>query len=984
MPASRNSQNNPNIGRSKGYVATSAAEYEAHQAALAAERRFGQIQANTQQAIGAIKSQNFADSDVKRKALQEAQSNQSRAQQGMSELNQAKASGASAQEIKKIHDKYAISEQTLKQQRQSKSTAASVTAARRAAAKGSSTVQRIVPSIYQPLAGTSSNPIRGQQPDRSLVSPYLKASTQVTVRSADGKERTFDNRDKAEKYIQRIKGDYDVTESQVQAPAGTLQSIYGQTDEFNGIVGDLTNTYGKPQQTYLGEATEKTLTALDEFQRSRPSSPVESVLRTFVDPFVGFSKASLATFASFGNLGTQAGALVKGRPPKNAMIQVPETFVSTAIDNVLSGKSASQQASSAYAYIQSRGIMSTIGEVGELAIGAGGGIKTAAKIIPIRASKYEQAGVKVTESILTKGKTAINTPKIITKEAPIRSIEIGYGTRKVPVISKVGEKINIGAPKLDNVRVEIAPVTKKQLDRGVKMAADSTQYEQRVNVGLIKRTSTLSKGEQEKASIIEEIVQITTKPSKDTTTATKLGKNTFSSVTATEQPSFVKALSKAQKKLINPIGSYEGSLSHSYFVLPKYLRQAGDVDLHAKSYSRAAKQVKDIVPKIVPDEGRSFFYKTSAKSKSAKGFVLDTKTGKKEKIIEILNPEEVDEKGVSQAVEGSTLFGKRIPSTKYKVFEGKTYGRQRQILKKGESIYSIQSTPTGLKLEPVEFRKKDIADFYALVESARVMEFSAGSKESKRLSHLLTKYKASYDFDIDAYLAKNRYAEPISITAERSTLQRSASSFGRSSYGSLKASTPLLKRSSYLSSNERSFGGKSFGTRPSLGSRSPPSNPRGSSMGRIRTKSLSTFDSPPSKLNVSPKNKPTKLSLLGSSPPSKSTGSLTSGGKSSGFSRGGSGINRSGFVTSEKIPRKAILPAIFKLKTKDAKRIEEKRKRRDDFLGNTNVESISGFRTKKSDITYGEGLTSKLERENVLFTRRKPSKSRKKKTPSIF
>ncbi|MCA9827465.1 MAG: hypothetical protein KC444_03615 [Nitrosopumilus sp.] len=176
MPASRNPQNDPNKFRSKGYVATSAAEYSAHQAALAAEKRLAQIASNTSQAIGAINSQNFADPEVKRKALREQQGNQDRAQQGLQELAQAKSSGASAQEIRKIHDKYSISEQTLKQQRVSRSHAASVVASRQAVSqesKASATWR----SVFDKINGSSpSNPIKSEQPNYNLVSPYLKAA----------------------------------------------------------------------------------------------------------------------------------------------------------------------------------------------------------------------------------------------------------------------------------------------------------------------------------------------------------------------------------------------------------------------------------------------------------------------------------------------------------------------------------------------------------------------------------------------------------------------------------------------------------------------------------------------------------------------------------------------------------------------------------------------------------------------------------------
>jgi len=41
------------------------------------------------------------------------------------------------------------------------------------------------------------------------------------------------------------------------------------------------------------------------------------------------------------------------------------------------------------------------------------------------------------------------------------------------------------------------------------------------------------------------------------------------------------------------------------------------------------------------------------------------------------------------------------------------------------------------------------------------------------------------------------------------------------------------------------------------------------------------------------------------------------------------------------------------------------------FIGSTNIETVEGFRTRKSDITYGDVLTSKLARKNIQKTRGK-------------
>ena len=191
-----------------------------------------------------------------------------------------------------------------------------------------------------------------------------------------------------------------------------------------------------------------------------------------------------------------------------------------------------------------------------------------------------------------------------------------------------------------------------------------------------------------------------------------------------------------------------------------------------------------------------------AKGKWINPEILKNIGSKREKVIEILNPQETDALGISQSVEGNTLFGKAIPKKKYSVDEGKTFGRQRQILKKGESLYSLQSiksriillegknnSPEQLKelsrlkqlqskghefeLDAVAFRnKKDASDFYALVESARVTEFAVGSKESIKLKSLLTQFKKQQGFDIDEYLSKNKIESSIELTIDKSIIQK--------------------------------------------------------------------------------------------------------------------------------------------------------------------------------------------------------------------
>ena len=605
------------------------------------------------------------------------------------------------------------------------------------------------------------------------------------------------------------------------------------------------------------------------------------------------------------------------------------------------------------------------------------------------------------------------------------------------------------------------------------MAADSTKFEQDLSAKLIPKIEGLTPESKEQAKIIEEIIDITSKPKKDTLVSKSLPDEAFTNITKSEQPSFTGALTQAQKKIINPIGAYEGSVSQQYFVQPRFMRQAGDVDLHASTYGKAAKQVRDINKNIIADPGREFKAITSDKLKSAKIFsqsksiesgeilyhgtdfknatailkkgfdlsksktsaktiftashpegayghkgnllkvkmrkgakafdvnkqpdpmadddllrltarkegsdtienlmqgipskgreveIVSTKnilsieslTGAKGKyitpvpksktgkVLEILNPEEVDEKGISQVLEGDTIFGKAIPKATYKVLEGKTYGRQRQILKKGESIYSIQKTGGKVELKPAVFReRKDTADFYALVKSAREIEF-AGTKQGKRLDVLLSKFKKNVKFDIDDFLKKNNIPEPATLRVDRSTIQKIGSN------QSVINSSKSLSSSFRPKSTGRSATSKIYGGRSSINSVTSkiPSTPS------MLSKSASRMSSPP-KSNIMKSaasiGSSTGKSLTGKSLTGKSlTGKSTGGKSSAGRSTGGK------LTIIPGVTRRILPPVMIPWKHRTQKQKPTTYKPRVDFIGNTRVAEISGFRTKKTSIEYGK------------------------------
>lgn len=605
-----------------------------------------------------------------------------------------------------------------------------------------------------------------------------------------------------------------------------------------------------------------------------------------------------------------------------------------------------------------------------------------AKISPVKVNKFNMAGVEILATETSKKiKTPIGTPAIITKTVKPIQVSLGYGSKNIPLISKVGNKLTKGDVDLSNVSVKITASTGKQGQRGVKMAADSSQFEQTVAKKLIPKISGIDNVSVRKAEVIEGIVKIVTKPKKDTIVSKSLPDEAFTGVTKTEQPSLILGLKTGQKAFTNKLGPYEGSLSQQYFVQPRFMRQSGDVDLHASSYDRAAKQIDRIQPKLKADPNREFISITNPKTKSAKIYEKSSK----EKIIEILNPEETDLKGVSQSVEGSTLFGKSIPSTKYKVDEGVTFGRQRQILKKGESLYSIQTKDGKPSLGGAKFREpKDTADFYALGRSAQEKEFVVGSKDFKELGKLLDEFKgqAKKDgFDIDEYFKKNvkkiTDSEKVTIRSEKSTLEKIGSSAGgiKQTSGGIQSISNNMIPKSIVSSTGKSLTPKTGNslikstgdstTKPSISTLIQSSIVLGLSVGG---------GSPP----INDKTSTGPSLGGGKSPSGGSTGSSLTGGKGgkSSVSRGTLAKNAAAKTASYTKSQKRPILAIIDIRNTTKKTIGSPKKKHD-FLGYTHVSEVMGHRTSKTDLTFGDKKTKRLYEKDVKFTQRKLKKSLK-------
>lgn len=893
-----------------------------------------------------------------------------------------------------------------------------------------------VGTINENKAATSQN---SQVSSNVKVNNFIQAQKQpstqaqrdsrVKVTTPDGKERTFKDRETADKFVSRTEGSY---VKEIQRPVKpnynyqvTLSENKKKDESFNSPYGNLDFTYGQQELSNTGKVLQPAINFLDDYTQQKPKNVLDSLVMQFTQPVAGGLKQGAALVGSLDNLGHLLNSWRTGEPQKEKNIEIKPTVDQPAITALLEGKSADEFFKSYKEYFGTYNIESIKGELVTFGVGAKGS-KNLVKLFPVRGEKYSQPGVKIVQSQKTFSKTAINTPVITTKEVSVKSFSLGYGSRTKPIISKVGNKINLGSPNLDNTTVHIQAVTKKQLQRGVKFAADSTKYEQDVNAKLIDKVFNITQESKDLAKTEKELVDILTTPKKDTVINKQLGSGVFENVTPTEQSSFTRAISKAQRKILDPIGKYEGSLSGYYFTAKQYLRTLGDVDLHADTFSKAAKQMRGITPEVKPDTGRFYFNKISEKNKSVKQNVFDSKTGKSEKTIEILNPEETDELGVLQSIEGDTLFGQKIPTKSYKVKEGKTYGRQRQILKKMESLYSLQKDPiTGqVKLRPYEKRYKDVADTYALGRSAQQVEFTKGTPEYERLDYLLDKFKAHFktheNFDIDNYLKKNGISKDATLKTDKSILQNLGSNTGKS----LTEASKNIPESSLLSKTrppkeekELSLNSNDQKKIPSLYNQRNSLYNRGSIIERSITQSLSNTIKPlsltgkytppksikprslsnysPPKTRSPPKTNSPPFTKYGNSlnspTPTKSPPFTKSLGRSLGQNKGG--IERSLLgrpsptmrgLSDTYTKKRQYVPYVPINILNTTKQPKGTKKESHNFLAWTNVSSVLGVRTTKKDIDVGDKKTEKLYRENILKTKKKYSKSDKKNSKNLL
>jgi len=369
----------------------------------------------------------------------------------------------------------------------------------------------------------------------------------------------------------------------------------------------------------------------------------------------------------------------------------------------------------------------------------------------------------------------IPLPKIARIESGgqkvVTTLSVGLGTRSKIIVSKIpGGKVQFGKPttyKTGSISAE--PITATQKLRGVKLAADRPQVEQQIftELAAVKAVKGITPKAVARAENIINIIKIGSKSKDPVRPGFKFPKQTFKEVSPTEQPSLFTSISKQQKLVRSPLGPIEGSLSQTPFVLPKYVTKAGDFDFNVSTFKSAVEKAVRTTKDIVADPGRKFTAEISKKQLSAK-VAVTKQTGEKVKIGEFLNPEEKSAEGLSQLIKGDTLFGARVPKGTVKTDSLKVYGLQRQFLKKGESIFSLQKVvkrdPFGKKaetvsfeLEPAVFRKtKEIAHFYGIAKTKQANLLEQGKTlEAAMLGKEIAKFKQLFrEVDIPAFYRK--------------------------------------------------------------------------------------------------------------------------------------------------------------------------------------------------------------------------------------
>ncbi len=777
-------------------------------------------------------------------------------------------------------------------------------------------------------------------------------------------------------------------------PAGTPEQLLtGYTQDEKG---KITSSYTKGERFANGNFIPDKPTTPPTPQ---PKDALSNAIKTLsqmskhsTNPFIaatsGFFAETVSTFGGLVNLsGLSAEAFVRyktGDP--NRIISKPEielapTEPSRLTDAIIS---SSQKA---YKYKN----LKAFAEVGE---GLGNYSQalqndtaktlgeTAGFLFPFSPTSFLKAIPISTEKAAVAG---------ISKTAT--SLVAGYGSKTRPFLSFTSEgKVMLGAPKFQGEIVAEA-VTQKQLKRGIKLAADSSALSQKVfsDIETIQKIKGVTPETLERARNVKAIIEIGSK-SKDPVRR-GFGEQPFESIKPEETKSLLESFKGQQKRITGKLGGIEGSTSQIPFVLDPYVRMSGDFDFHLKTFETAANRARQTAREIMPAPDREFRPAIGKTTKTAHVELFEG--GKnKGKVGEFLNEEQIDEAtGELEAITGNTLFGKAIPEGTKKIEGLKTFSLQRQLVKKGESIFSLQKGEGDeLLMEPFAPRKpKDVSDFYAIAETKAVNLLLAGKeKEALELGREISKFKKNFaEIDIHEYFKtaeadKTIFGEGESIidkitpTAEDIQTGLIAGSKAPEAIPepesrpieSIRTSNVFGSESrTFLKPMDRSERGISRYSRSMRRSQAAQTKPNSlissSSSSRNVSSPASVFGKSPSSIGKSPSSLESISGKSYSSLTGKSPNSLT--GKSP------SSLSPSSLTSLESLdsttrnpPRTFGQLPIF---TTESDKTKDNKKDWSNFLGSTSEIQIEGMFNR--NIIYGKTKPIKQERKDTAFIQKK-------------
>lgn len=344
------------------------------------------------------------------------------------------------------------------------------------------------------------------------------------------------------------------------------------------------------------------------------------------------------------------------------------------------------------------------------------------------------------------------------------------------------------------------------------------------------------------------------------------------------------------------------------------------------------------------------------------------------KILEVvLKGDEESKYGIGQ---GSKVLGERIPfkkSVTAKDIAVKLHTADYQLLTNIKQVTSFQKgTDTLLDVYPSSGRTKDIVRAYWNVKAKALFK---GGTEGGDLNREAEKFRKLYP-GIEFTDFKG---EKVLLSSSRITEPSSKLSYGKPS--PLKSITPKAEskeppsvkpssRTSIKLSSRILQSIKPTVVTSSLTSKIPSRKSQsGKPSNSIRTDIPSILSTLKTPLTISPSIKPPSLKI----PPKTPVGTP--------LTRPLSITPRTKRMLRHTIrPKAGVLWITIKNTTKTT--IGDK-KRTYNFLGNTKTSEITGFRTKKSDITVGDKRTAQLYSEDVKKSKRGYRKSDKKNMLSI-